>query len=375
MPKVYDETNAETRTLSRKRHKMNTWQDYISDEIDVSKELHADFNFLKINLMSHWVKKICWYGVLQQDSAVRHEQVHKTNPKDGWNASNHNLNYLPQVITFYRPILCFQIRELNLQALAQHWENRAAACKLHPCGADLAAPLSPHSYAKLEFMGPQNCRDRKHLDARINNFNALVDNRQDATHRVAIYSGLWKWIKHKSHNETYISDEQLHPMELCIHHGNNIQIEGLDGEPISQMCRCTGSQSWRQGDWRNDWVWVKQCPGTYYNALHRCLPWQLQRLFTINLLNKDRLFVEYWLALALITIAEYSGNLDRVSKFVQVRTAPAAIALQVFSVTNIVGCGHVIPVIATSSEAADGRNKRWIVNNHIDLATWNYVYN
>jgi len=72
--------------------------------------------------------------------------------KDGWNASNHNLNNLPQVITFQRRILCFDVRELNVEALAQRRENSAAACKVLPSGADLAAPLSPQSYAKPQFM-------------------------------------------------------------------------------------------------------------------------------------------------------------------------------------------------------------------------------
>jgi len=127
---------------------MNAWRDYISHEIDVSKELDADFNFPKFHLMTHWVEQIRRYGALQQYSAERHEQAHKTNLKDGWNASNHNLNYLPQVITFQRRILCFEVRELNLQALAQRRENSAAAYKVLPSGADLAAPLSPQSYAK-----------------------------------------------------------------------------------------------------------------------------------------------------------------------------------------------------------------------------------
>jgi len=49
--KVDEETNAETWTPSKKRHEMNAWQDYISHEIDVSNELDANFNFLKIHLM------------------------------------------------------------------------------------------------------------------------------------------------------------------------------------------------------------------------------------------------------------------------------------------------------------------------------------
>jgi len=48
----------ETWTLSKKRRIMNDGQDDISHKMDVSKELDADFNFLKIYLMSHWVKQI-----------------------------------------------------------------------------------------------------------------------------------------------------------------------------------------------------------------------------------------------------------------------------------------------------------------------------
>jgi len=140
--KVDEETNAETWTSSKKRREMNAWQDYISHEIDDSKELDADFNFPKIHLMGHWVEQIRRYRALQQYSAERHESAHKTNLNDSWNASNQNLNYLPQVITFQCHILSFKIRELNLQALAQHRENSAATCKVVPSGADLAATQS-----------------------------------------------------------------------------------------------------------------------------------------------------------------------------------------------------------------------------------------
>jgi hypothetical protein len=122
-------------------------------------------------------------------------------------------------------------------------------------------------------------------------------------------------------------------------------------------------------------VWVKQHAERCYGALNGRLPWQLQRLFKIKLQNEDGPFVEYWLALALTTIPENSGNLDPVSKLVQVRKAPAAVALQVFGVGNIVHCAQVISEIATSINTRAGRNERWIVNSHIDLATWNDVYN
>jgi hypothetical protein len=291
--KVDEETNAETWTLSKKRCKMNAWRDYIGYEIDISNELDADFNFSKIHMMSHWAEQVRRYGALQQYSAERHEQAHKMNLKDGWNASNHNLNYLREVITFKCHIICFEIRELNLQALTQHQENSAAACKVLPSGADLAAPQSPHSYAKPEFMGPQHCHYGMHPDALIKDFRALPDNMQNTTHRTAIFSGTGEFIKDKSCNKRYVSDDQLHAMELCTYHGIKVQVEGLEGEHISQMCRCTESLSWCRGDRGNNSVWVKQCLGRCYGALTGRLPWQLQRLLKIKLQHEDRAFIEY----------------------------------------------------------------------------------
>jgi len=123
------------------------------------------------------------------------------------------------------------------------------------------------------------------------------------------------------------------------------------------MCRFTGRLSWRGGDRQNDWVWVQQRPWRCYGALNGCPPWQLQPLFKIKLLKNDGYFVEYWLALALTTIPENSGNLDPVSQFVQVREPPAAVALQVFSVGNIVCRAHVIPEITTIRKTGDRRNE------------------
>jgi len=94
------------------------------------------------------------------------------NLKNSWNASNHNLNYMPQVNTSQCRVLYFKIRELNPQALAQHREHSAATCQVFPPGADLGAPLSSQSYAKPEFMGPQNRHNGKHPDAMIKDFRA-----------------------------------------------------------------------------------------------------------------------------------------------------------------------------------------------------------
>jgi hypothetical protein len=70
----------------------------------------------------------------------------------------------------------------------------------------------------------------------MKDFRALLNNMLDETHRAAIFSVTREFVKYRSHNKMYISAEQLHAMELCIYHAINVQVEGLDGEAISQMC-------------------------------------------------------------------------------------------------------------------------------------------
>jgi len=204
-------------------------------------------------------------------------------------------------------------------------ENSAAATKVLPFCANLAAPLNSQSYAKPDFAGLQNCRDGKHPDVHIKDFRALVHNTQDAIHHMAIFTATQEFIKRKSCNMPHILDEQQHAIELCIYHCINVQVKGLEGERMSQMCSCIECQSGRGGDRRNDSVWAKQCPGCCYCAVKWCLLWQLKWLFKIKLLNEYGAFVEYWLALVHTIISESSGYLDSVLKFVQVRNAPVPV--------------------------------------------------
>jgi hypothetical protein len=64
--KVDYETNADSGMPSKKQREMNTRRDYLSHEILISMELDANFDFPKIQLMSHWAEQIRQYGALQQ---------------------------------------------------------------------------------------------------------------------------------------------------------------------------------------------------------------------------------------------------------------------------------------------------------------------
>jgi len=89
---------------------------------------------------------------------------------------------------------------------------------------------------KPEFLGPQNRRDGKHPDAMIKDFRALLDNTLDATHLTTIDKGTREFLQHKSGNNTSISDEQLHTIDICIYHGIKVQVGGFQGERILHIC-------------------------------------------------------------------------------------------------------------------------------------------
>jgi len=57
--KVDEQTIACFWTMSMKPLEMNTWLEYLSQVINMSKELDADFNFPKIRWRKHWAEQIC----------------------------------------------------------------------------------------------------------------------------------------------------------------------------------------------------------------------------------------------------------------------------------------------------------------------------
>jgi hypothetical protein len=121
--------------------------------------------------MFHQIRQ---YGSLPQWSTESQEHAHKINLKDGWNSPNHNVNYLPQILSFHRHILCFEIRELNTQALNQDCPKIERPSSKDP---------------KLQFIGPQNQYSRNHPDALIKDFRTLLHLTKDLKQREAIYYG------------------------------------------------------------------------------------------------------------------------------------------------------------------------------------------
>ena len=163
--------------------------------MDISKKLDAKFNCPKIHLMSHWVEQIRRYGASQHHAAERLEQTHITNLKDALNASNLNLNYLQQVITFQCHILCIRPRELNLQALAQRRQNSATAYNvLHSC-ADLVAPRGLQVIFEEQIHGapkPPEWKPSWRYDQSLQSITRQYTRRNALCGHIHRHAGVWQ---------------------------------------------------------------------------------------------------------------------------------------------------------------------------------------
>jgi len=372
--KVDVETTAETWTPWNKGREMEPWWDDISHGIDVPKEFLATSKFPKIDLMSHSVQQIRRYGALHLCSAERHDHAHTLKIKNDWKASCHNLMYLPQTIAFSVAFPALQWDSTN---------SKRSLCigrtVLLPAKPALPVLICLPHRATSYVQRPNSCDPKTAIMKGI-----LMQGSNTSKRYLIIRNTQCTTCQHTaargSLSSIAVATRCIHQikkrlaMQLCIHHHLVIQAELLEGELISEMSRCTVSFSMCRGDRQNDWVGVMPLPGRCYSTLNGRLPWWLQRLVKIELLNEHGAFIEYWLALVLTTIPENLGNLDPVSKFVQIENILAAISVHIFSVGNLIDYMHVISELTATSKAGIGGKERWIVNSHINLVTWNNVY-
>jgi hypothetical protein len=160
------------------------------------------------------------------------------------------------------------------------------------------------------------------------------------------------------------------PVEIC--RLLRVPVENFqDAQEVTwHHLRCTGTQLWRTtGRSRNDWVWVDSGNRSIYGALRGFYPARLLsimkvRELTTGLVDRlvlvDRLYVEN------------SGKLSDITGLVTVTMGtargPNRTTEIVVGIKRIMGMAHLVP------ETAEIDNKRWYVNNRIDLETFNRIY-
>lgn len=126
--------------------------------------------------------------------------------------------------------------------------------------------------------------------------------------------------------------------------------------------RCTGALDFRNQGSRNDWVWVQAGDEEMYGALRGRLPAKLLALFKIRNPTCDGTVRR--LASVQMLSPVNSGRVSDVHGLVTVQQREDAREFTIVDVGTILGLAHLIP------EA----DRRWLVNNRIDLRTFNEIY-
>jgi len=181
-----------------------------------------------------------------------------------------------------------------------------------------------------------------------------------------ICRGLIRYIWHNLPPEHSLPEDpeilKSLPVELLIQLGLPVlafqETEIYNINPV----RCTGALNFRNNGSRNDWVWVQAGTEDMYGALRGPLPAKLIAFFKIRDYRcEDRV---RRLAGVQFVSAVNSGRLSDVYSLVTVQMKEDARQFTVVDIGTILGLAHLIP---------EG-DRRWIVNNIIDLGTFNKVY-
>jgi hypothetical protein len=170
----------------------------------------------------------------------------------------------------------------------------------------------------------------------------------------------------------YINIDNLRMCHATSFHTIEIPIDEFHGQLTYEKIRGTGEKEWYMGPPRNDCVWVKMAqqhprfPEPAYKALQGCLPYQLLRVFQLQIPSHV-----LYLALVLVTKPFHGGLSNTISSMVRVVPSSGENAYKMLAAGNICSAAHLIPeVLSTSKETHSG----WIVNSHNDLNTWNTIY-
>jgi hypothetical protein len=132
--------------------------------------------------------------------------------------------------------------------------------------------------------------------------------------------------------------------------------------------RCTRDIGFRKRPSRKDWVWVWTGDESRYGALCGRILARVGCLLKLQDIEKDK---TYRLALVRVVTVENGGYLQgpeglvRVSLMTQNNTSKNALAINIRSIT---GMAHLVPEVVGTEKT------KYIVNNRIDLKTFNEVY-
>jgi hypothetical protein len=327
------------------------WQSFINAEMVEYNEEGSDFNFPKIHQLLHFGEQIRRYGSLKQWSTETGESSHRTQLKDPYNKSNRSGDIYGQMIEYYLRSDAFAIRRLNIAA--KRGEN-----------AESGRDSIEDSLAGVRFTSEQSSS----VQAKTISFAQLLTSLRGEDLQNELCRATNRFLLSR---KIKIGSNDLLQCPVNVYHGVRIPLSNMYGERMIQYVRCTGEKSWYGQPARHDWVWVqaskqREDQEPAYGALRGRLPYRLLKLFKLSADGGP-----FWCAFVQTTTPAAGGTPERASSMVKVTQPTTGSGYAVISGDSIGGAAHLIP---EEPDCSGISNKGWMVNSHIDLATWNEVY-
>ena len=313
----------------------------------------AHFNFPKMHLISHFTDQISRYGSLPQFSTEICEASHKP-LKDAYRRSNH-IDAMPQIINTYTRGHSFAMREKNIEQWAKELKHMPEDVRsvIHPTRTNIRAPPgSPPSQLLTKVQGRIDSRMVYNLET-LASYYELPDLKMLTT----------DYLIHRTFQSSRdpVSDAGR-LMDAPLEAFNTLQVPvqtfNNDGHILHHL-RCTGPDLFRKTDNRHDWVFVRRRRSgrNQVGSLNGRVPAQLNAVFKLRDSNTRYLLAH----ISLLTVIR-SATPDGPEGMVRV-----GIPMQnhVICITDIEGMAHLIPVEP---------GNRYLVNNRIDVHTWNDIH-
>jgi len=347
-------------------------------------EQQAHFNFPKMHLLLHYMEQIKEYGELVQYSTEVSESMHATF-KDAYRRSNHN-DAAQQIIETYTRKHLFDMHERNLTEW--HMEKNLGEeiiqvlCRTHGVGDhSTRAKRRRKELAVLQTEGtvkhPQSSYSNeikilmqgKLASTTINSLHDLCHNYKLDT----VFEDTWAYFLKEyplAYANGYRAGEvpihlpadrtRLRTYALDAFNTLSLPVVDFSDETKFQehKMRATGNMGLRKKGDRADWVWIRVSEN----------PDEAGTLFGRNVARLNAIFklrgpLKAW-RLAHVTFTEGVNNEfgpvgnEQMTRVYMPDATPRS---AVVNITNIMGMVHMIPI---------AKNK-FIVNDRIDLTTWN----
>ena len=318
----------------------------------------AHFNFIKMHLLRHFGSTVQRFGSIPLFSTDISELAHKTQIKESYQCSNKN-NAATQILDNYSRVHTFGMHVLNLKATAltatttRELDEVLSNDKVNTHFPFPGVEPQPPTQKRI-FRSP----DKGPKDIREIGLVLGVPDLAACIHRYAQVNKL-KGLFGSLDDLSGLPVKRFKVLQIPV------PVFQDPDSFINHNLRCTSSESFCKGTSRNDPVWVNIGEEiTRTGDLGGRLPGFLCGLLK---LRERKTNIAHRVAVVELLWPMNGGNADPWDTLVRVQRKvykSSVKGLWITNVRSIMGMAHLVPY---------GEN-RWLVNNRIDLKTWNDVY-